>query len=349
MIKRYDLSNPSQMKQWDDFVLSHPNGTPFHLSFWLKTIHDTFAYEPLLHVLKGNEGRLSGVFPCFKVKSFLTGSRIVSLPFSDYGGPILGNENQVNKLINFILNAFKKPLKYIEIRGSMPKETHFVSYNYFKRHFLFLGQNLDRIKSNFNKRTILYSVRKALNKGIQIKKENSPAGIEEFYRMYKLTRRKHGVPQQSKLFFDNLYRHVVLKRRAFILLALKGSKSIAASIFLVSDKTIHYKYNVSDPDYMKQFSPNHLLTFSAITDGYRNGYKYFDFGRTDQGNKGLMRYKEMWGAEAIDLPYSYYPKVKGVNSKEYSQVYYHILTHIWKSLPYIITKKLGPTILKHLA
>ena len=35
MINEFSLNNAIQMKQWDDFVASHPEGTAFHLTGWI--------------------------------------------------------------------------------------------------------------------------------------------------------------------------------------------------------------------------------------------------------------------------------------------------------------------------
>src|SRR4030042_4360079 len=91
MLTEFSLCNESEMRRWDEFVESHPKGTPFPLSCWIRTIQETYAFTPFLYVEKDADENISGILPCFLVKNFLTGSRIVSLPFSDYGGaPLLG-------------------------------------------------------------------------------------------------------------------------------------------------------------------------------------------------------------------------------------------------------------------
>ena len=78
------------------------------------------------------------------------------------------------------------------------------------------------------------------------------------------------------------------------------------------------------------------------------GYRSIDFGRTSPDNKGLMRYKEMWGTETIDFPYFYYPQVSGASSTEESGLLYRMITGVWRSLPDPIIEKIGPMIYKHM-
>jgi hypothetical protein len=95
--------------------------------------------------------------------------------------------------------------------------------------------------------------------------------------------------------------------------------------------------------------PNHLLTWVCIQRACKAGYRYFDFGRTSPDNTGLMRYKEMCGAQPIDLPYYYYPQVMGATSKEGNGLSYKVMTSVWRSLPDSVVEFIEPKIYKHMA
>jgi len=348
-MQTFSLYNESQMKQWDEFVESHPDGTPYHLSCWLRTIHETYSFKPLLYVVKKDDGSIFGILPFFLVKSWVTGRRLVSLPFSDYGGPLFLDKGEEAQLLKNIIHEHGKSVKYIEIRSKLTEGSDFIAYNYYKRHVLYLDISLSVLRKNIDKRTIQYSIRKAEKKGIEIKKENSPMGMNAFYRLNMLTRKKHGVPCQPRKFFEKLLENVISKGHGFILLAFYDSKAVASSLFLMCNNTIHYKYNASDPDYMKKISPNHSLTYQAIREGCERGFTGFDFGRTSRDNLGLMRYKNMWGSKVFDIPHYYYPQIKGASSTEESSGLYRGMTHSWRLLPSPIIEKIGPLIYKHTA
>ena len=348
MLTKFSLDNESETKKWDEFVASHPKGSPYHLSCWLRTLQETYSFEPLLYVDQDDSGDIIGVLPCFIIRSLLTGSRLVSLPFSDYGGPLFKDQSGEKDVLREIIKEHESSVKYIEIRSPLQESSGFVCHNYYKGHILNLEVDLSALRKNIDKRTIQYSIRKAERAGIEIKEENNRHGIEEFFRLNMLTRKKHGVPFQPKKFFENLLDNMVLKGYAFILLAIYDSKAIAGSLFFKSNKIIHYKYNASDPDYLKKTSPNHSLTWHAIKQGCMEGYRFLDFGRTSPDNKGLMRYKEMWGTKTIDLPYFYYPQIRGASSTEESSLLYRMITGVWRSLPDPIIEKIGPMIYKHM-
>lgn len=348
IIEEYSIFSESQMKCWDDFVISHPQGSPFHLSGWLKTIYETYAFEPNLYIFKDVSGKILGVFPLFLIRSLFFENRIISIPFSDYGGPLCFDEGLAPGSIQELLNKYKEKIISIEIRGHIPNGSGFVPLNYYKSHILDLKQGFSALMKKIDKRTIQYSIRKAERAGLELKEKNDEEGIEEFYRLNLLTRKKHGVPSQPKKFFENLLKYVIFKGHGYILLSYAGSKAVAGSLFLTCGGKIYYKYNASDPGVLGKITPNHALTWHAVKKGVEEGYHLMDFGRTSPDNKGLMRYKAMWGSETLDIIYYYYPKIKGGSSTQENSKFYRTFTRIWKQLPAPVIKIIGPWFYKYI-
>jgi lipid II:glycine glycyltransferase (peptidoglycan interpeptide bridge formation enzyme) len=347
MVTQFSLYNESEMKQWDKFVESHPNGSPYHLSCWLQTIYKTYSFKPLLYVFKTENNTISAVFPCFLIKNSMMRARIVSLPFSDYCGPLCTGEGREIELISQIMESNKD--KNIEIRCSVADGCGLTCHNYYKRHILELVSDPEELKTKIDKRTIQYSIRKAKKNGVEVRPENNERGLEEFYRLNMVTRKKHGVPSQPRRFFANLLEHMVAAGHAEILISYYDSKAVASSVFFKFKDTVHYKYNATDPAYVSKVTPNHLLTWHAIEKACLDGYRFLDFGRTSPENEGLMRYKAMWGGEPSDLPYFYHPAPKGAASQKESGLSYRIMTSTWRRLPDSLIELLGPMIYKRMA
>jgi serine/alanine adding enzyme len=349
VLEKISLNNDSAMTQWDDFIKSHPEGSPFQLGCWLRTIQDTYSFKPLLYIFRNEDGTISSAFCFFRIKSLLTGTRIVSIPFSDHCALLCSDPGQQNELLAEIIEEHRHRVNYIEIRADLRNGCGLVCHNYYKRHVLELSPNPSMVMKNIDKRTIQYCIRKGQRSGVDIREENCQFGMDEFYRLNKLTRKKHGIPSQPKKFFENMLRHVISNGHASMKLAFYESRVVAAGLFFKFKDTVHYKYNASDPGYLSKATPNHLLTWTAIEQACLEGYRFFDFGRTAPDNVGLMRYKEMWGAKAMDLPYYYYPRVKGATSREGSGLSYQIYTRVWRSLPDLVVEFIGPKIYKHTA
>ncbi len=350
MIRKCSLHNESEMKDWDDYVKNHPQGTPFHLHFWLKTIFQSYNMEPHLYSFRNEQDTITSILPLFAVKSPFIGCRLISLPFSDNCGPLSSNAYDESELLNQIITDFSNHVKYIEIRSSLINNDCYISDNFFKRHILDLKPGSCTLLENTDKKTIQYSIRKAQKAGVEIREENSLWGIGEFFRLNNMTRKKHGVPHQPWRYFENLYQNMFRNDNAFLLLAFCDSKIIAGGLFLKLNRTIYYKYNASDQQWLTEKRPNHLLTWHAIEKACRENYEFLDFGRTSACNDGLMRYKEMWGATAIDLPYYFYPKAKGFSSEESGRsIFLENLKKVWQRLPDPLIDIVSSRVFKHLA
>lgn len=348
-IQQVDLKDRKEMEAWDEYVLRHPKGTPFHLSSWLHTIYQAYKFKPMLFIKKDQKDDIASLFPAFFINSYFNRKRIVSVPFSDYGGPLCSNEKKEKEFITQIIDLYGKKAKYIEIRCELNSGSCTICHDYYKRHVLELALDPDEIKKKINKKTIMYSIRKAKKNGVEIKEDNTINGVKEFYKLNEKTRTKHGVPSQPFNYFIKLYHNMIQNELAYVLLAYDNKKVIAASIFFKFKKTIHYKYNASDPKYIREKNPNHLLTWIAIKNACLDGYRYFDFGRTSPDNSGLMRYKEMWGAKTICCDYNYYPEIMGITAIKEQQIIYKMLTETWKRLPAFLARGISSRLYRHMA
>jgi len=229
--KKYSIYNESEMKNWDEFIMSHPKGTPFHLSCWMRTVSEVYSFSPLFFVLENDSNDICGILPCFFIKGIFNGKKMVCLPFSDFCGPLVKGNHQENYLLTRIIHDDTDQIKNLEIRSQISDASGFIILNYYKHHVLNLEKDPSEIEKNIDKKTVKYSIRKAKREGIKIKEENSLWGMKEFYRLHLLTRRKHGIPAPPFKFFKLIFDNIIAKDLAFILLAEYGSKVIASGVF----------------------------------------------------------------------------------------------------------------------
>lgn len=350
MISACSLNNADDMRQWDDFVRSHPEGTPFHLHAWIKTLYESYGFEPCLYAVRNDSKAITSILPLFRIKSLITGSRLVSLPFTDYCGPLCGSGEEEAELLAWALKMGDGNVGHVEIRSRLMNSELFVCDQFYKRHVLKLLDDASALFREFDKKTIQYSIKKAQKSRVEIIQDGSWHGMEEFYRLNKMTRKKHGIPHQPIEFFANLHRNMFRDNGAFLLLAKSDSRVIAGGVFFRMNGSFYYKYNVSDQQYLTDKKPNHLLTWRAIEMGCQEHCEQFDFGRTAPSNTGLMRYKEMWGAVAVDLPYCFHPKVRGLNcGNTVGSTLLGRLGGVWRHLPDPVVDAVSLRILKHLA
>src|SRR6266516_2076726 len=89
------LSDP----RWNALLETHRDASIFHTSSWLEALRRSYGYEPVVYAVTGPGGELVSGVPFCLVKSHLTGRRLVSLPFSDYCQPLVGNSDELKELL----------------------------------------------------------------------------------------------------------------------------------------------------------------------------------------------------------------------------------------------------------
>src|SRR5271165_2794633 len=80
---------PLQDSRWDNLVQNHPRASVFHSSPWLRALSRTYGYEPIAYTTSpAGQDLQNGIVFC-RIESWLTGRRLVSLPFSDHCEPLM--------------------------------------------------------------------------------------------------------------------------------------------------------------------------------------------------------------------------------------------------------------------
>jgi hypothetical protein len=116
----------TQYPGWDELLLSCPDYSFFDSSAWARVLAESYGYTPLYFTVL-ETGKLRALVPVMEVKSILTGTRGVSLPFTDYCEPIIGDGVEFSDLFNSMVEyGRKRGWKYIELRGG---EKYFSSLN----------------------------------------------------------------------------------------------------------------------------------------------------------------------------------------------------------------------------
>ncbi len=160
--------------------------------------------------------------------------------------------------------------------------------------------------------------------------------------MNAMTRKKHGVPAQLGGFFEGIFAHLISKGRGSIFSASHDPQADGAALILFLGQTIHYKYNASDAASLSRVSPNDLLMWRLIEQGYARGYQRVDFGRTASDNERLVRYQQPRGVTRLELP-CHFAKCSASDASGRSQ---RVFKKNWKVLPYSWTNSLGPRFMK---
>lgn len=345
------IINPTTDDRWDEFVASHQHGTVFHTSAWAKVISEAYNYLPRYFILENEVGQFVAGIPCFLISSHLTGRRLVCLPFSDYCYPLSKDGTDVAVLLDLAKKEIEvQKASYLEIRGWKhgvpPAELGLVPFHYPLSYSIDLESDAEKLKSRLHD-SVKRCIRQAEKQNVTFRLAQSEDDLKEFYRLNVMTRKKLGVLPQPYIFFRSIFRHVVALNLGFIMLAEWEEKIIASVFFLNYKDTIYYKFNASDINYLRK-RPNHLLIWEAIKYGCSNGYNHFDFGRCNPEEEGLRTFKRRWTAKEVDLPYYYYPTIRGVTTyteKSFKYKIMKLITHVMPSFAFTAT---GSVLYRHL-
>src|SRR6266404_3254950 len=90
--------HPLEDRRWAEFLGKHSRASLFHAPEWLAALRETYGYEPIVFTTTPPNTDLQNGMVFCRVESWLTGRRLVSLPFSDYCQPLLEKEDDLEVL-----------------------------------------------------------------------------------------------------------------------------------------------------------------------------------------------------------------------------------------------------------
>ena len=350
------IIDPCSDPRWDKFVESHPFGWIVHLSGWKKVIEQTFPHIKGHHLalIDTETSEIKAGLPIYEIRSWLTGNRLVSIPFATISDVLISNSKQSSLLINEAIRLLKQ-LKYshIEIRtlNSSPMVNHkqLIENHDYKHHYLDLSAGKEVIWNHFNYKSIRYEINKANKNKIKLKVAETENDLHTFYILYAMARKRLGLPSQPYLFFKALYNTFAESNNIIILLALFEDKAIAGHLLFKYNGRISVEATGINDDFRK-ISPNQFLFWEGIKLACSEGYKIFDFGRTSIYNTTLMDFKRRWGTTEADV-YTFYSDFGknriGTASRETS-LSYRLMRYMCNKSPGSIQPMLSRFCYRHL-
>ena len=338
-----EILNPLEIPNWDDLVLATGKGSFFHSAAWAKVLSESYGYKPLYFTSTDN-GKLSGLIPIMEVKSYLTGTRGVSLPFTDFCQPIVSVRNQFREMVSQATKYGKEAgWKYFEWRGGETYCQNRTPSNVYYGHILDIGQNEDELLKSYRNST-MRNIRKAVKEGVHVRISNSMESVKAFYRLNCITKKRHGLPPQPFYFFNALFEHIISKSKGVVVIASYQKRDVAGAVFLHFGDRAYFKYGASDMVYHAH-RPNNLVLGKAIEFYANNGFRFFDFGRTDPENEGLLQFKKGWGTKKITIKYYRYDLKKNEYLQENSRV--NMFSKLFKKTPIPLLNLTGYLLYKH--
>lgn len=312
-----------------------PSLTPFQSKEWgtlLKEVHGIGV--------SGVEG-----MPLYLVRSRIFGNRLISVPFSDYGGPSSKTAEEASEAARSAKSlAERLGVDFLEVRtpvihGDSLEKAGYVRRDDYCTFVIDLEKPEDRLLSSMEKRT-RNDITKGLRSGFDVLEAEDSGDIKRFYGLYAGTMKRLGSPPQPMEFFVRMKR--LLGKAASIRMACIGNEPLAGAVFLTGKGRVHYYYSCSSSRNRSLRASDFLLWDSIKS--FRKGFREFDFGRTRPGS-GVYQYKRGWGGREERMPYYYVFSRKVLEERQ--EVSYERYSRIWRTLmPGFMAKRIGPWIIR---
>lgn len=305
-MKLYEL-DPCRDARWARFLDRHPQASIFHTPGWLEALRRTYDYEPVVFTTSppGTELRSGQVF-C-RINSWLTGRRLVSVPFSDHAALLMSGADDMESLLSHLRDRVRKEnCKYVEIRPLVNEtvDPMFKESSVFYWHRLSLCDGIDTLFHGFHKSCVQRKIRRAARERLEYTEGRSDRLIREFHQLLLPTQCRHHLPPQPISWFQNLSH--CLGEKLKVRIASKDGQPIAAMITISYKASMVYKYGGSDARYHR-LGGVAFLFWKTIQEAKLCELNELDMGRSDLENLGLVTFKEHWGAKRATLKYWRFP------------------------------------------
>jgi CelD/BcsL family acetyltransferase involved in cellulose biosynthesis len=340
--------DPLLDSRWDELVTRHPRASIFHHRGWLEGLVRTYGYEP--YVLTGTpfgEPLENGIVLC-RVSSWMTGSRLVSLPFSDHCEPLLNEGDGAEEFVSWMQEACDlQKWRYVELRplsGDYHVSQSFQPSCSYWFHELDLEPSLDEIFGRLHKNSFQRKIQRAEREGLSYEVGRCGQFMAEFYRLLLNTRKRHQLLPQPRAWFTNLVECMGDKLQ--IRMARKDGVPVAALLTLEHRSTVVYKYGCSD-EKLHHLGGMPFLFWKLVEESKASGAAKIDLGRTDLNNEGLISFKDRLGTSKKLLTYFRYTQtprldVAGLrNSRAVRQFFFLLPQAVSSAASRILYRHLG--------
>jgi serine/alanine adding enzyme len=340
--------------QWDAFVEKHPHASVYHRYGFRQTIEKAYRRKAFyLTALDTASNLVSGVLPLFLMANPILGKSLVSLPYCDYGGMLYDEPETGSALFEYAREmAVSMKADYLELRQTFQlpflpsspegQDEHNRVITSKIRMQLALPKTSADLFASFPAK-LRSQVRKPQKDGCTVLMGGGEL-LDDFYGVFVYNMRDLGSPVHSKTMMANTLKFYAPRSKMFVVYL--GNKPIACSLVMGSGNTLVNPWASFNKNY-RASAPNMLLYWSMLEFAVKEGYAYFDFGRSTK-DEGTYRFKQQWGAQPQQLMWYYFYPKKQRGDRHDAGAKKALFIKVWRNLPLVVTRLAGPIIRKRI-
>jgi len=179
--------------EWREALNRFEGATIYHTPAWKRFLESVFGFMPCYLFALDETGGLRGLLPLFQIKSWITGERLCSVPFSHTCGPV-GDEDCIAALIGRAIEIYRDSRgSHLEIRSRIER-AGFQNVNHFSTYVLDLSSDIDQVWRKLDKGSVRRAIKKSQKSGLIVDVTKDPEDIDAFYELNTITKRNKGVP-----------------------------------------------------------------------------------------------------------------------------------------------------------
>jgi FemAB-related protein (PEP-CTERM system-associated) len=321
--------------RWNRFVEECPDATFFHRAEWQRVIEKAFGHPTWYWLAEDGERRVRGVLPLVRVRSWLFGDTLASIPFGVYGGIAAVDETARRFLERQACDlAGRLGVGALEMRNVVQRNPDWPHKNLYVTFRKSIAADHEA-----NLKAVPRKQRAMIRKGIEAGLESTLTNdADRLFRTYSASVRNLGTPVFPRRYFR-------LLQEAFgpscdsLVVTHQGRDVAAVMSFYFRDEVLPY-YGGSLP-LARDVKGNDFMYWELMRRSVDRGCRLFDFGRSKTGT-GSYHFKKNWGFEPQPLHYEYFlvknrevPEVNPMNPR------YRLFIEAWKRLPLPLANLVG--------
>jgi CelD/BcsL family acetyltransferase involved in cellulose biosynthesis len=280
--------DPRSNPLWERLVTRQPSSV-FHSPAWTRVLAETYGLDVRAIVLVDGARQPRAGIPFCRISDIM-GERIVSLPFSDFCDPLVGDTDDWSALVDGLL-AEGCPVSIRCLHNRLPcADERFALVGQARWHGVDLGGEPCALWSGVHESS-RRAIQKARRQGVSVRLARGTDELRAFHEMHVRVRKyKYHLLAQPYAFFESIWRHFVEAQRGALLLAVHDGWIIGGVMLLEWQGGLYYKFNASVAATLS-CRPNDLLMWETIKYGQERGCSHLDLGLSDWDQEGLIRYK----------------------------------------------------------
>ena len=327
--------------EWDLFIASIPQATPFHSTAWMRSLQKTFGYENRSFYVERN-GKITGVLPLFMVSNWIVGRCLISTPFADYGGVCAEDEESADALVAHAVEmGVTEKADFLELRHKVAEAR---PEFYVKDLYVSFAAELaaePEVQLKGLPRDTRYMIRKGEKAGLQLR--SGVDQLPEFYNLFILNWRRLGTPVFSRQWLETLVHE--FRDAAILDMARTSGRPVAGVLSFLFRNTLYPHYSGAAPD-ANLLAANNFIYWELMKNAINQGVRWFDFGRSKK-NTGAYQFKSAWNMQMNPLQYQVCmierkdrPDFSPANPK------FALAANLWSRMPLKATTWLGPRVVR---